>query len=90
MSPRKVDKRPELLISHDSDNGVTLRDPLSGVVLSIISTHPLANGPKGLIVEAYSIESGRQMLAQKHEPRLAPNPAHPVVTFYALPERKAE
>ena len=49
-------KRPKIVVTHDDDGGVTVRCPLSGVVISVIETHPDVIGTKAAIVEVYPYE----------------------------------
>lgn len=53
--------RKRLNVEHDSDGGLTIHDPHSDLVVSIISTHPAASGPHGLTVEVYDYRSGDVM-----------------------------
>lgn len=55
--------RPTLIVTHAEDGGVTIEDVASGIVLSVIGTHPLANGPRSLVLEAYAREDGRLVMA---------------------------
>ena len=79
-------KGRDLEVVLDNDGGVTLRDRISGVVLSIIGTHPDANGPKGLIVEANAWESDKEIAVEDTPPDLLRNPRNPVRTYYTDPE----
>jgi hypothetical protein len=55
--------RPRLIVRHDEDGGITIEDIASGVVISIIGTHPLAHGPRSLVIEAYAREDGQLVMA---------------------------
>lgn len=84
------DKRPPIKVTRDDDGGLTLHDPLSGIVLSVIATHPAANGPKGLYVEAYSYQPGDVMWEDvtrreigDDSPRVFAIARHPTIAFYA-------
>ena len=51
-------KRNPLTVTRDSDGGITVHDKASGIVLSVVGTHPLASGPRGLFIEAYAYRGG--------------------------------
>lgn len=64
-------KHPE--VTKDDDGGLTIHDVGTGLVVSIISTHPAASGPHGLTIEVYDYK-GRDILsgvplriARRHE-----------------------
>lgn len=59
----KTKTRPALTVDHDSDGGLTIHDPQSDLVVSIITTHPNASGPRGLYVEVYDYR-GRNVIGQ--------------------------
>ena len=50
-------------VTYDDDGGCTVKDIRSGLVVSIIGTHPDANGPIGIYVEVYDYHS-RDVLMQ--------------------------
>lgn len=54
----RIPKRIPLVVTRDTDGGITVHDRASGVVLSIIATYPTANGPHGVTVEVYSYHGG--------------------------------
>lgn len=58
MTTRATHKRPALEITRDPDGGITVHDPGSDLVVSIIATSPAANGPHGLHVEVYAYRGG--------------------------------
>lgn len=76
--------RDPLIVTHDDDGGITVRDPQSNIVLSVISSHPAANGPRTVIVEAYHYESGvYEVFTDDSRVR-----NRPVLTFYAVEQSK--
>lgn len=79
-------ERPRIDVTRDDDGGITAYDPFSGVVLSVISTHPLASGPRGLIVEAYAYQSGQKMEAQDWPRKTLVNDRCLVRTYYVKPD----
>lgn len=81
--PRSKTERPRLLVTHDEDGGITIQCPQSGVVLSVIETHPSASGPKGTFVEAYAYESKHTISAQDAS---RPDAPHSVTAYYVHPE----
>lgn len=73
-------ERTPLVVTHEEDGGLTIHDEASGVVLSVIATHPSASGPKGLFVEAYAYASAKSIVTQDaSNPR---NPRVPVTAYY--------
>lgn len=79
-------QRPRMEVTRDDDGGITVNDPHSGVVLSVVSSHPDINGPVGLHVEAYVFESGDKRVHKEDIPAEAlRNPRTTVSVFYALP-----
>jgi hypothetical protein len=50
-------------VTYDDDGGCTVRDTRSGLLVSIIGTHPDASGPIGIHVEVYDY-NGREVLMQ--------------------------
>lgn len=85
----RKDKRPRLGVTRDDDGGLTIHDPQSDLVVSIIATNPLANGPRGLFVEVYAYRGGDVLAedATRREPgddspvtfRIG---RHPTIAFY--------
>ena len=81
--------RRSITISRDDDGGLTLHDPQSDLVVSVIATHPDANGPRGLFVEVYAYRGGevpwqdatRRQVEDDGITR--PDPRHPTIAFYA-------
>lgn len=63
IRPARRTKPGPLLVSHGEDGGVTIQDQASGIILSVIGSHPLASGPRSLILEAYAYETGRVVMA---------------------------
>ena len=56
-----TDGRHRMVITQDSDGGITVNDHKdSGLVVSIISSHPAANGPRTLLIEVYPYEGNRK------------------------------
>jgi hypothetical protein len=92
----RTNKRPAITVTRDDDGGLTLHDPQSGLVLSVIATHPDANGPRGLFVECYRYKGG-DVLWQDATLRVARVPdavadndgrdRHPTIAFYGETER---
>lgn len=87
--------RPALIVTRDDDGGLTIRDPQSDLVLSIIATHPDASGPRGVTLEVYDYR-GRDVLASNITPpkpgeEYAPVPLtiahHPTFAFYGEGDR---
>jgi hypothetical protein len=81
-------------VTHDSDGGCTVTDVRSGLRVSIIGTHPDANGPIGVTIEVYDY-NGRDVLMEdatimRHGRRDDEGDAplrlviahHPTVAFY--------
>lgn len=60
---RRGGPRPVLSVRHEDDGGLTIQDHHSGIVVSIIGSHPLASGPRSLVLEAYAFEMGRRVMA---------------------------
>lgn len=60
---RRGGPRPVLSVRHEDDGGLTIQDHHSGIVVSIIGSHPLASGPRSLVLEAYAYETGRRVMA---------------------------
>ena len=93
---RSNPERPPLKVTPDSDGGITVRDPQSDLVLSIIATHPSANAPKGVYVEVYDYY-GKDVLMEdatrmKNEdgydqPLRLVIAHHPTIAFYPDNER---
>jgi len=84
-------KRPALAVTRDSDGGLTIHDPQSGLVVSLIATHPDANGPRGLTVEVYAYRGGPvpfQAASLGTLDAITSNRAtpHPTFAFYAAKE----
>jgi hypothetical protein len=77
-------KRPSIHVTRDEDGGLTLSDPASGVVLSVISTNPAASGPIGLYVEAYAYRGGP--IAWQEATTRTGIARHPTFAFYVMPE----
>lgn len=97
MTRKHERTRPPLSVTRDSDGGLTIHDPASGIVLSVISSHPYASGPKSLTVEAYAYRGG-DILASDITPPPLGEPwtavplriaRHPTYTFTA-PNESAE
>ena len=80
-------KRKAITVTRDDDGGLTLHDPASGLVLSVIATHPDANGPRGLFVECYAYAGGPVPWQNATRPPLTDEDpyasAHPTFAFYA-------
>jgi len=49
----KIDKYTRLSVTKDTDGGVNVRDETTGLIVSVIGTHPDSNGPQGVVVEVY-------------------------------------
>ena len=79
-------ERPKLTVTHDDDGGITVKCPQSGMVFSIIETHPSALGPKGAFVEAYAYEMKHEVLVQN----VPTNRNHPTTAYYAVPRKEAD
>jgi len=86
---RKAHTRPSISVTRDADGGLTLHDPQSDLVVSLIATHPDANGPHGLYVEVYAYAGGpvpfqaATVETDAAVNRAADYPAHPTFAFYA-------
>lgn len=72
--------RPPLTVEHDSDGGLTIHDPQSNLVVSLVSTHPAASGPRGLYVEVYAYNGGPVPWQDASRPG---DNRHPTIAFYA-------
>lgn len=99
MARRQEGKRVPLTVTHDDDGGLTIHDQASGLVVSVIATHPLVNGPKGLVIEVYDyhgqdvlMEDAVQMRRGRRDdeedaPVRLVVAHHPTVSFYPSNER---
>jgi len=65
MSPKRQRERRAPTVTHDGDGGVTIHDIDTGIVVSIISSSPYANGPRSLIIEPYAWASDKQVAMTK-------------------------
>lgn len=78
-------KRPRLVVTHDDDGGITVNDKAyTGLMVSIIGSHPDANGPKALHVEVYPY-TGEQDVVVNSVPGRSQHPKHPHLAFVAVP-----
>jgi hypothetical protein len=82
-------KRAALEVRRDSDGGLTIRDPQSDLMLSVMPTNPDANGPRGLYVEVYAYQGGDVMWQEATRREVSDETPlsfgiarHPTIAFY--------
>lgn len=86
---RKAHTRPLISVTRDADGGLTLHDPQSDLVVSIIATHPDIHGPRGLFVEVYAYNGGpvpwqdASRRERDDDGITRPDSRHPTIAFYA-------
>ena len=83
-------------VKYDDDGGCTVTDVRSGLRVSVIGTHPSANGPTGVYVEVYDY-NGRDVLMEdatlmknadgEELPLRLTIARHPTIAFY--PDNKS-
>lgn len=82
--------RVRLNVTQDEDGGVTVGDPQSGLVLSIIPSHPASNGPRTLLVEAYTWGAEQAVEAHVTPVDLLRIKSNRVVSFTSRPRQEDE
>ena len=69
-------RRPVITVTRDDDGGLTIHDPDTDLVVSLITTHPDANGPRGLHIEVYAYRGGEVMWQEATRPVCECDHAH--------------
>ena len=64
MAQKQRTEREHLEVFRSSDGTTSVTDKQSGIVLTIRQSHPLMNGPRHVLVEAYSMDADSSVYFQ--------------------------